>query len=124
MSITGTLELDVKGDWQMVQSVLSSVEGVSNVENCGDTGNDCVKVKVTTAENVDVRETVFYRLAEAKLPVLYMHYSEKSLEDIFLELTGEAAMAEAEAEAQAKALRRRRKLAKAQEAHEDQKEEN
>lgn len=124
MSTTGILELDVKGDWQMVQSVLSTVEGVSSVENCGETDNDCLKVKVSTVENADVREAVFYRLAEAKLPILYMQYSEKSLEDIFLELTGEVAMAEAEAEAQAKASRRRRKQAKAQEAQEEQKEEN
>ena len=94
------------------------------MENCGETDNDCVKVKVSTAENGDVREAVFYGLAEAKLPILYMHYSEKSLEDIFLELTGEAAMVEAEAEAQAKASRRRRKQAKVQEAQEEQKEEN
>ncbi len=116
MSTTGTLELDVKGDWSKVQSVLSAIEGVSDVENCGEMDTDCVKVKVTSVENKDVREAVFYRLAEAKLPILYMQYSEKSLEDIFLELTGEEAMAEAEAQAQAKASRRRRKRAKAQEA--------
>ena len=32
-------------------------------------------------------EAVFYALAEAKLPIMSMQYSEKSLEDIFLELT-------------------------------------
>ena len=116
MSGTGTLELDVKGDWKQVQSVLSSIDGVSDVENCGEIEAGCVKVKVTSAEKVDVREAVFYGMAEAKLPILYMQYSEKSLEDIFLELTGEEAMAEAEAEAQAKASRRRRKRAKAEEA--------
>ena len=116
MSTTGTLELDVKGDWSKVQSVLSTIEGVSDVENCGEMDLGCVKVKVTSVENVDVREAVFYRLAEANLPILYMQYSEKSLEDIFLELTGEEAMAEAEAEAREKASRRRRKRAKAKEA--------
>ena len=34
-----------------------------------------------------MREAVFYALAEAKLPIMSMQYSGKSLEDIFLELT-------------------------------------
>ena len=36
---------------------------------------------------MDIREPLFYLLAEEKLPLLDMHISTKSLEDIFLELT-------------------------------------
>ena len=102
MSRTGTLELDVKGSWEQIEAALFSVEGVTEVENCGEAEAGCVKVKVNAAENVDIREAVFYAMAGAGLPILYMHYSEKSLEDIFLELTDEEAEAQAEAEADEK----------------------
>ncbi len=102
MSRTGTLELDVKGSWEQIEAALFSVEGVTEVENCGEAEAGCVKVKVIAAENVDIREAVFYAMAGAGLPILYMHYSEKSLEDIFLELTDEEAEAQAEAEADEK----------------------
>ena len=42
-------------------------------------------------ENADIREQVFYALADAKLPILEMTHAEKSLEDIFLELTEDVA---------------------------------
>ena len=47
-------------------------------------------------ENVDIREQVFYALADAKLPILEMTHAEKSLEDIFLELTEDVAPSQPE----------------------------
>ena len=45
----------------------------------------------TAAENTDIREAVFFALADARLAILAMQQTEQSLEDIFLELTGNAA---------------------------------
>jgi ABC-2 type transport system ATP-binding protein len=56
----------------------SSLEAVSE---------DQTKAIIKTGEDVDIREPLFYLLAEEKLPLLDMHISTKSLEDIFLELT-------------------------------------
>lgn len=119
MNGAGWLEMEIKGSFDAVNSALSVIDQVATVENCGEIAGGCVKVKVTgsepaesskttendkaeengkeaengrSAENgetPDIREQVFYALAAAKLPILSMHYSEKSLEDIFLELTGE-----------------------------------
>ena len=47
-------------------------------------------------ENADIREQVFYALADAKLPILEMTHAEKSLEDIFLELTEDVAPSQPE----------------------------
>ena len=44
-------------------------------------------MRMVSAIDVDIREDVFYALAQSHLPILEMHYAEKSLEDIFLELT-------------------------------------
>ena len=50
-------------------------------------------VSITTAKDCDIREKLFYRLAEAKCPILQMNSSTMSLEDVFLELTGNPAKA-------------------------------
>lgn len=83
------LNLMVRGDSESVKNALSEMPELEKLEEeeCNTPG--CVKVKLISAENVDIREEVFYKLAGAKLPIMEMVTEEKSLEDIFLELTGE-----------------------------------
>ena len=42
---------------------------------------------IRVEEGCDIREEMFYRLAQNRLPILELHVTTKSLEDIFLELT-------------------------------------
>lgn len=87
------LKLTVKGSYEQAEAALSAIPQVESVEQDeeakGSAGEKPVlaSLRVTAKENADVREAVFYALAEAKLPIMSMQYSEKSLEDIFLELT-------------------------------------
>ena len=69
MSGSMELDLEVKGSAAAVKSALQEI----------------------SQENADIREQVFYALADAKLPILEMTHAEKSLEDIFLELTEDVA---------------------------------
>ena len=46
-------------------------------------------VVVIAKKGCDIREKVFYQLAEAKLPILEMQTITKSLEEVFIELTQE-----------------------------------
>ncbi|MCR8632453.1 ABC transporter ATP-binding protein [Paenibacillus radicis (ex Xue et al. 2023)] len=46
-----------------------------------------VKVLVSAADRADVREAIFYRMAELRYPILAMKKESLSLEDIFLKLT-------------------------------------
>lgn len=87
MSGTPELLLTVKGDYEAVKDALAGVADVDIVENLGETEEHCVKIRITAKENADIREDVFYVLAAAKLPILEMNKEQKSLEDIFLELT-------------------------------------
>ncbi len=89
MSGSGELQLVVKGEEEAIRESLSTLEGVQSVDKAECTEEDCVKILVTTESGVDVREQAFYKLAEARLPIMSMHRVEKSLEDIFIELTGE-----------------------------------
>ncbi|TBL73063.1 ABC transporter ATP-binding protein [Paenibacillus thalictri] len=52
-----------------------------------------VKLHVTATDRTDIREAVFYRMAELRYPILEMKKESLSLEDIFLKLTtNEAAL--------------------------------
>lgn len=95
MSGSAQLELTVKGDFAAVKSVIEGLPEVDMVENLESDQEGCVKVRVISGENVDIREEVFYGLAEKKLPIMEMIHKEKSLEDIFLELTQDAAQEDA-----------------------------
>ncbi len=102
------LKLEVKGTWEQVSTALSTISTIQSVENLGasvenlgnpaensrnsvgNQGNsvdNCVQLLVQAKEKEDVREEVFYRLAEAHLPIFSMQLQTRSLEDIFLELT-------------------------------------
>ena len=55
---------------------------------------EITKVKIHTSAENDIRRDLFYALAEARMPILSLCRKEDSLEEAFLELTGEAAMKE------------------------------
>lgn len=92
------LYLEVKGSWEEVSTALSTISTIESVENQGkevdNSAGDSVKISVLAKENADIREEVFYCLAEHKLPILSMQQRSKSLEDIFLELTDSEAQEE------------------------------
>lgn len=81
------LELTVKGEYELLEHILREIPGVASVEKMTSREKNFSRIKVISGENTDVREAVFFALADAKLPVMEMVHSEKSLEDIFLELT-------------------------------------
>lgn len=85
----GELTLTVKGTPEIVKSVLQEIPGVENVEEKASGKEGLVDIVLTVTEGMDVREDVFFTLAEKKLPIYSMVHTEKSLEDIFLSLTGE-----------------------------------
>lgn len=87
MSGSGELLLEVKGEYEKVWEALSAIADVEAVDNRGESEEGCVKLALKAKDGADVREEVFYCLAERKLPILSMQYSQKTLEDIFLELT-------------------------------------
>ena len=84
-----TLQVNVKGGEPDVRQVLESVSGITDMEFADGVQEGTVDVQIKTEEDVDIREELFYALAEAKCPILAMQISRVSLEDIFLELTAE-----------------------------------
>ena len=98
MEGTTTLEICVRDKNKTVEALLKKHFGRRAVveSNQKETGQMAEKEiwsgTIKTEGTVDIREELFYLLAEAKCPVLEMKQSKLSLEDIFLELTQERAV--------------------------------
>ena len=81
-----TLELEVKGSRSQVEEILKEIQGVKELRfyepEDGVTG-----VQIQIADHREIREELFYALAEKKCPLYRMQMSKATLEDVFLELT-------------------------------------
>ncbi len=88
MHVKAEVEVMVLGEEEQVQAVLSQMGEVESftIESGKEDGS--LVLHVTARENADIRKELSVALASAGLPILSMNRSEKSLEDIFLELTG------------------------------------
>jgi ABC-2 type transport system ATP-binding protein len=84
-----TLELSVKGEKERIENVLRMVSGILQIEMKPSKDEvEAFDIKLET-ENCEIREELFYKLAEEKCPILRMQFMRMSLEDVFLELTQE-----------------------------------
>lgn len=89
---SNTLELEIKGKKEAIADILKQVGQIKEYEwketqEHGEQPEEITALSITTEEKVDIREEIFYKMAEAKLPILRMQSTKVSLEDIFLELT-------------------------------------
>ena len=84
---SNTLNLIVKGEKDKICTALGQIEGVKNVTAADAKEEHAWNVNVSTNEDRDVREEVFFKMADAKCPILEMQFRKVSLEEIFLELT-------------------------------------
>lgn len=82
-----TLRLTVRADNKDVIDILNRVDCVLEIslEDCRDENACKLNLKIRKGE--DPRETIFFALAEAKLPILELELEKITLESIFLSLT-------------------------------------
>ena len=83
------IEITVLGDASEAAKILKNADGVDDVIADGKDQQGNGKIRVVSAINVDAREAVSLKLAENRIAVMGMERREKSLEDIFLELTSQ-----------------------------------
>ena len=83
-----TLRMTVKADEAGARAVLKSIEGVNTVTKLSaNEAEGTVTLKVTTAADSDLRDEIFFAMAERRYAVLSTETVEQSLEEIFLSLT-------------------------------------
>lgn len=85
------LTLSVKGEKQALEEILKGLSQIKEYSFQDTKDEKLVCVTLSTEGEADIREELFYWLAEAKMPIMELTAVEKSLEDVFLELTEEGA---------------------------------
>lgn len=96
------MELLVKGEEEEIREILEPIDGAEEIA-VSESGEEGVR-KVTfqlIGENcledidiipqTDIREAIFFAFADRKIPILSMHMTKASLEEVFLELTADNA---------------------------------
>ena len=83
------MKLSVLGEQSKVEELLQSMESVKDFSMQPPRAEGMVSVNIRTEDTEDIRVELFHRLAAADMPIMELGLSEKSLEDVFLELTGE-----------------------------------
>ncbi len=89
MSDTVTMHMEVRASENEVREAFSGISGLTAIRFEESTERGIVKAVITSDAATDIRETVFRKAAEKRLPVLDMHSDRMSLEDVYLKLTGD-----------------------------------
>ena len=83
------LELRIKGPRAEIVSGLKEIPGITSVDITRIREEGSIDIQVETEDEADVREQVFELCSSNHFPILQMNISEMTLEDIFLQITGE-----------------------------------
>lgn len=94
MAGENNLELEIKGDKDNIKEMIESLEDVFEYEFAESETENIVRLKIKSDRDVDLREKIFYICAENDLPIMEMSFKQKTLEDIFIELTKDYAAPE------------------------------
>ena len=84
---SNTLNLLVKGDKDHIRIALGQISDIKDIKIEDAKEEHAWNVTLSTKEDMDIREEVFFRMADAHCPILEMKSKKVSLEEIFLELT-------------------------------------
>ena len=87
MAGANSLELTVKGKEEVIRKALDMVENIEELVYHQSMIKDACDFTVKISGNQDMRENIFFALAEVKCPILKMQSSNMSLEEVFLKLT-------------------------------------
>ena len=89
MSTEQNIDIIAKCDEAVAHQVIEYVSDVKEVKFEQPEEDDTVKFVVRAQKGCDIREGLFKAFCDRNITLLEMHSAVKSLEDVFLELTGE-----------------------------------
>lgn len=87
MAGSNTLNITVKTNEKKAREMFGKIEKIK--EAVFEEKEGQVNISLISDRNIDLREKVFYMCAENKIAILKMDFVQKTLEDVFLELTKE-----------------------------------
>ena len=80
------LRLSVRGNAENISEILSGIEGILDCKQLSEE-DGIIDLQLTVTKERDLRDDIFFAMAERRIPVLTMEEEELDLEDIFLSLT-------------------------------------
>ena len=90
MTGDNSLELTIKGREEDIRKAFDMVENIQEVIYHDSLVKGACDVTVKVSGEQDIRENIFFALAEMKCPILKMQSGNMSLEEVFLKLTDDA----------------------------------
>lgn len=87
MRVKVELEVTVLGDKVQAEEVLKAMGQIETYTFEQSEEANGIKIRIISKDNIDIRKELSVALSGAGLPILSMNRVEKTLEDIFLELT-------------------------------------
>jgi ABC-2 type transport system ATP-binding protein len=98
------LELSVLGEEDKLKEILEGIEGIDSFELGAGKEEGEINAQMHIALCNDIRKELFHCLAAADMPIMQLRKDEKSLEDVFLELTGDNETATEDAKTEVEAV--------------------
>lgn len=89
LSYSNKLSLRIKGSGRQALAIINKISGVENVLEQGNNEPDTVDILVEVKKDMDIREVLFNAFSKAELPILMMKSENLTLEEVFLEVTGQ-----------------------------------
>lgn len=90
MAGDNSLEFTIKGGEEDIRKAFDMVENVQEIIYHDSLVKGACDVTVKVSGEQDIRENIFFALAEMKCPILKMQSGNMSLEEVFLKLTDDA----------------------------------
>lgn len=82
------IDIQARGGEKQIRAALDSMEGAGTIEVEKSEEGIC-HVRISCEKGNDIRDAVFFRFADARIPIIGMNSEEVTLEKVFLELTGD-----------------------------------
>lgn len=96
MQVKVELEITVLGEQEQAEAVLKTMDKIEQYFFEEGEEEKSVKIRLQAKDHADIRKEISVALSGAGLPILSMNTAEKSLEDIFMELTADDASTQEE----------------------------
>ncbi len=96
MQVKVELEITVLGEQEQAEAVLKTMDKIEQYFFEEGEEEKSVKIRLQAKDHADIRKEISVALSGAGLPILSMNMAEKSLEDIFMELTADDASTQEE----------------------------
>lgn len=84
---TSAIHIVVKGNEDIIKETVENVPDIEKITYDSESEENTLGMTLYSSEDGDIRETLFYAFADRRCPILELHRSDNSLEDVFLALT-------------------------------------